>query len=153
MFFFFQAEDGIRDTSVTGVQTCALPISGIPTGEREGIQRHRVRFARAIAAVRSNPAVEAPGYPLEDIREGEKTHVNLGKILELNRHWRQVLAALCHVPQDIQGDDSGEQFRLVPGMGHDFSRAGDEDTSLFFYGAAPRAYIEAARGERDAGIK
>src|SRR5437762_4545019 len=26
-FFFFQAEDGIRDTSVTGVQTCALPIS------------------------------------------------------------------------------------------------------------------------------
>src|SRR5437879_13288143 len=25
-FFFFQAEDGIRDTSVTGVQTCALPI-------------------------------------------------------------------------------------------------------------------------------
>src|SRR5215210_8256434 len=27
IFFFFQAEDGIRDTSVTGVQTCALPIS------------------------------------------------------------------------------------------------------------------------------
>src|SRR5437879_11646762 len=28
-FFFFQAEDGIRDTSVTGVQTCALPISDV----------------------------------------------------------------------------------------------------------------------------
>src|SRR5260370_31397895 len=27
-FFFFQAEDGIRDSSVTGVQTCALPILG-----------------------------------------------------------------------------------------------------------------------------
>src|SRR5260370_15251007 len=27
-FFFFQAEDGIRDSSVTGVQTCALPIYG-----------------------------------------------------------------------------------------------------------------------------
>ena len=26
--FFFQAEDGIRETSVTGVQTCALPIYG-----------------------------------------------------------------------------------------------------------------------------
>src|SRR5207249_9143235 len=26
MFFFFQAEDGIRDRNVTGVQTCALPI-------------------------------------------------------------------------------------------------------------------------------
>ena len=28
LFFFFQAEDGIRDRLVTGVQTCALPISG-----------------------------------------------------------------------------------------------------------------------------
>src|SRR5205823_11174629 len=28
-FFFFQAEDGIRDKLVTGVQTCALPISKI----------------------------------------------------------------------------------------------------------------------------
>src|SRR6267143_2583524 len=27
VFFFFQAEDGIRDVTVTGVQTCALPIS------------------------------------------------------------------------------------------------------------------------------
>src|SRR5205809_5644655 len=27
-FFFFQAEDGIRDVAVTGVQTCALPICG-----------------------------------------------------------------------------------------------------------------------------
>src|SRR6266403_2491107 len=27
LFFFFQAEDGIRDLYVTGVQTCALPIS------------------------------------------------------------------------------------------------------------------------------
>src|SRR2546422_737222 len=27
--FFFQAEDGIRDVAVTGVQTCALPISAV----------------------------------------------------------------------------------------------------------------------------
>src|SRR5699024_12455057 len=33
MLFFFQAEDGIRDRNVTGVQTCALPIlfSALPT--------------------------------------------------------------------------------------------------------------------------
>src|SRR5205085_4135748 len=31
-FFFFQAEDGIRDLTVTGVQTCALPISSKATG-------------------------------------------------------------------------------------------------------------------------
>src|SRR5699024_808076 len=31
VFFFFQAEDGIRDRNVTGVQTCALPIFGLVT--------------------------------------------------------------------------------------------------------------------------
>src|SRR5438445_7607920 len=31
LFFFFQAEDGIRDIGVTGVQTCALPISTFRT--------------------------------------------------------------------------------------------------------------------------
>src|SRR5256885_7106300 len=36
-FFFFQAEDGIRDYKVTGVQTCALPISSRET------QRRRLR--------------------------------------------------------------------------------------------------------------
>src|SRR5256885_6778150 len=33
-FFFFQAEDGIRDYKVTGVQTCALPILRRVTGTR-----------------------------------------------------------------------------------------------------------------------
>src|SRR5258706_7359456 len=37
-FFFFQAEDGIRDWSVTGVQTCALPIyAALITGANSGI--------------------------------------------------------------------------------------------------------------------
>src|SRR2546430_3075565 len=40
MFFFFQAEDGIRDLTVTGVQTCALPIY-----ERDGDEVHAVREA------------------------------------------------------------------------------------------------------------
>src|SRR3989441_13228086 len=35
--FFFQAEDGIRDKLVTGVQTCALPIS--PSARSEGASR------------------------------------------------------------------------------------------------------------------
>src|SRR2546430_13249202 len=37
-FFFFQAEDGIRDLTVTGVQTCALPIYVVP----ELMQKHRI---------------------------------------------------------------------------------------------------------------
>src|SRR2546430_5494278 len=42
-FFFFQAEDGIRDLTVTGVQTCALPIFTV-TGRRNGREE---RFATA----------------------------------------------------------------------------------------------------------
>src|SRR2546427_1533431 len=38
-FFFFQAEDGIRDLTVTGVQTCALPISGKRRAARETLFR------------------------------------------------------------------------------------------------------------------
>src|SRR2546429_5336894 len=36
VLFFFQAEDGIRDVAVTGVQTCALPISGFAFGLEVG---------------------------------------------------------------------------------------------------------------------
>src|SRR5437879_12447514 len=51
--FFFQAEDGIRDTSVTGVQTCALPISNMKladprpiVGGNERVVRPRLEDAR-----------------------------------------------------------------------------------------------------------
>src|SRR5205085_9388647 len=37
-FFFFQAEDGIRDLTVTGVQTCALPIS-LAHAARQALER------------------------------------------------------------------------------------------------------------------
>src|SRR2546422_4726987 len=48
VFFFFQAEDGIRDVAVTGVQTCALPISKREQDARrtdayEEVPRARVR--------------------------------------------------------------------------------------------------------------
>src|SRR5215470_18126994 len=44
-FFFFQAEDGIRDATVTGVQTCALPIFAevvCPPGIRAGRRADQV---------------------------------------------------------------------------------------------------------------
>src|SRR5438270_6225492 len=40
-FFFFQAEDGIRDLTVTGVQTCALPISCHDVPYRAALELHR----------------------------------------------------------------------------------------------------------------
>src|SRR3712207_7224522 len=42
IFFFFQAEDGIRDIGVTGVQTCALPIF-------DGVVKNRPRKQQIIA--------------------------------------------------------------------------------------------------------
>src|SRR5208282_6661394 len=46
-FFFFQAEDGIRDATVTGVQTCALPIYRLDVLERarDGVEEGRKRRA------------------------------------------------------------------------------------------------------------
>jgi len=46
VFFFFQAEDGIRDTSVTGVQTCALPIFEVGLARAAGRPQEADRFER-----------------------------------------------------------------------------------------------------------
>src|SRR5256884_6391046 len=43
MIFFFQAEDGIRDVAVTGVQTCALPIYGCDIEKKDVPETHLFR--------------------------------------------------------------------------------------------------------------
>src|SRR5690625_7412150 len=50
-FFFFHAEDGIRDGHVTGVQTCALPISRRHSGFGGGLPSLTFRNAAAAAGV------------------------------------------------------------------------------------------------------
>src|SRR5699024_7974392 len=52
-FFFFQAEDGIRDRNVTGVQTCALPIFSEDTPIEELVQ-HDLAFHHTITAAGGN---------------------------------------------------------------------------------------------------
>src|SRR6266568_7947491 len=73
-FFFFQAEDGIRDGTVTGVQTCALPISWRNvvclrslrgSGGGGGWRTFRVRAGRRRAAAGRCPigiALHRAGY-------------------------------------------------------------------------------------------
>src|SRR3989441_4603238 len=80
-FFFFQAEDGIRDKLVTGVQTCALPISSAPRARRKRawVVRPRQRAPRASAArlraVKSRCAVRScsPGRSRKSSRSEEHT--------------------------------------------------------------------------------
>src|SRR5256886_10117881 len=48
--FFFQAEDGIRDLTVTGVQTCALPIYSVPVmGRPIAAPRWRIEHAQILS--------------------------------------------------------------------------------------------------------
>src|SRR5688500_19666168 len=63
-YFFFQAEDGIRDYKVTGVQTCALPIC---PGSPERPDRDRERLPRRLpprASTGGASATAGPPHPL-----------------------------------------------------------------------------------------
>src|SRR2546430_8150383 len=76
-FFFFQAEDGIRDLTVTGVQTCALPISPVAGGGRAvppGIHPH----GRGEAAARQLPGQDRR-RPVSGDRPGEDDLVRLDR--------------------------------------------------------------------------
>src|SRR5437762_8896510 len=71
--FFFQAEDGIRDTSVTGVQTCALPISA--AAEWPDAANHTAQISLAHLRAASPPAparthkLPGPRYETEKAKQ------------------------------------------------------------------------------------
>src|SRR2546430_13401428 len=65
-FFFFQAEDGIRDLTVTGVQTCALPICAV--------------VALVLLAAGCERALK-PGDPLRGLNRPERDRFAQGKIV------------------------------------------------------------------------
>src|SRR2546430_15532040 len=82
-FFFFQAEDGIRDLTVTGVQTCALPISPIrstswpPATTASGASTSRAparcrRECTGIPAWRARAGGRTGGTRSEERRVGEE---------------------------------------------------------------------------------
>src|SRR5260370_8874735 len=65
-FFFFQAEDGIRDSSVTGVQTCALPIFTVICGVRASRTTEIGRALRDCHATK--PARKRNFLPMRGLR-------------------------------------------------------------------------------------
>ena len=78
--FFFQAEDGIRDYDVTGVQTCALPIWAVVAGEndiRVVIKAELAQFvddtSGVVVDLLDDVAVEAClGLAFEVLRRGQQ---------------------------------------------------------------------------------
>src|SRR5437762_14166838 len=83
-FFFFQAEDGIRDTSVTGVQTCALPIfiddvEPPRLARAVSLQALALAGAALIAALPWPRADRAKAPPPEPKREERSEERRVGK--------------------------------------------------------------------------
>src|SRR5688572_31674384 len=70
--FFFQAEDGIRALTVTGVQTCALPILNTTTPEGLGamLRAYDKATGREVGAVYM-PAPQS-GSPMTYLHEGQQ---------------------------------------------------------------------------------
>src|SRR5437762_12671275 len=94
--FFFQAEDGIRDTSVTGVQTCALPICTFwPAIERYD-------DPRSLRLIRSVMAGESPSLLELDDRRSEERRVGKGC---------RARGGACSVREDTHRAGPHDQFR------------------------------------------
>src|SRR2546427_2229335 len=73
-FFFFQAEDGIRDLTVTGVQTCALPIFECHRARlspHDELRDERVVMQRDLVAL-LDPAIPADPGPTGHARSEER---------------------------------------------------------------------------------
>src|SRR5207245_8376355 len=78
--FFFQAEDGIRDATVTGVQTCALPISDLVAQQRaQEFQRLRLLLdaqdINLLCRVEIRRGLDGPDFAAEQrqrVREGHE---------------------------------------------------------------------------------
>src|SRR5215211_2705113 len=74
--FFFQAEDGIRDHCVTGVQTCALPISGPDPVDPVGLRDRAILELLYATGIRVG---ELCGLRLGDVNLAADTILVLGK--------------------------------------------------------------------------
>src|SRR5687767_15884954 len=83
VFFFFQAEDGIRDKLVTGVQTCALPIF-----EPRRVEPREHRHARELRRFLVNAHVGGPPSPSSTTARsrGRSEERRVGK--ECRSRWR-----------------------------------------------------------------
>src|SRR5438874_10707775 len=109
LFFFFQAEDGIRDLYVTGVQTCALPISSahaVPSAQLrdavDGFERGDRVGPRGL-----------PGPRLGSRREGREG------IADVEQHLEQQLLALVGGVEVRHADLVAGGLRAVVGLAVD----------------------------------
>src|SRR5207302_2433601 len=103
-FFFFQAEDGIRDFHVTGVQTCALPISDNHHDYQRRLRNlYEQRFSRRMSFADYQRQIQIVTDPAEiekwkeDARKvttfstlREETPITFSAAAETERHFQQI---------------------------------------------------------------
>src|SRR5260370_32731971 len=101
IFFFFQAEDGIRDSSVTGVQTCALPISIVS----ESLGMLTSAIERSPADHLSRQLLDVLAGRDRRLLEGQAVrHRHLGAAQPSDRCVQVVEAPLLHARRYLGGD-------------------------------------------------
>src|SRR2546429_2768464 len=98
--FFFQAEDGIRDVAVTGVQTCALPIC-LPlvyahlVGGQDEIVFDGCSFAvQADGSIAARAPAFAEALPRVEVRTGGHALVLAGEVIAQPGHLPALWSAL-----------------------------------------------------------
>src|SRR5438552_15823979 len=107
-FFFFQAEDGIRDDLVTGVQTCALPISLT-------VDDHTSASGVARYMLGREPVVTRDGAPLVD-RKARRSYVtSAGAGPSIGKHilMAYLPPARANVGDELAVEDMHERFPVT----------------------------------------
>src|SRR5258706_601881 len=87
-FFFFQAEDGIRDWSVTGVQTCALPIYALIGPNGAG----KTTFVNMLTGVLppSSGRIVLGGEDITGLGQAKRVKRGLGRTFQINALFRRL---------------------------------------------------------------
>src|SRR3989454_12616541 len=103
MFFFFQAEDGIRDYKVTGVQTCALPISNFHVYRR--LERQGgvdlwggYGFEQTYFALTAQFNLDEPSSSVAVALDYRSADLTRGQVEEIAAVYARVLAAMAKNP-------------------------------------------------------
>src|SRR5205085_6245056 len=125
LFFFFQAEDGIRYLTVTGVQTCALPISSPNWHARDRVSQFgevnapRQSGRLAPAAARGEAALTTDCLPQRHARRERVRHLPERKfVTTYQERARQKPAEEAAVPnaartQEVERDETPKVARVL----------------------------------------
>src|SRR5436305_3864016 len=147
--FFFQAEDGIRDADVTGVQTCALPILAPAVPEPDQLSKDLVAAATDIYGEHSSRrALHAKGI------WGEATFAatdEAGSLCRATQFSGDAVPTLVRFSNGSGNPDSNDASREARGMAIKLRPAGGDETDMLattaraFATRTPEEFLELLR--------